>query len=182
MCAHLKTGDVQSLACFAQQLARECIEGCTLTTLFSTSTVLVPVPASTLTTTGLSCAAERLASALLQQGLGTAVWNGLARRLSVPKSATARAGNRPTVDQHLRSFALVGPPPATDRILLIDDVVTKGRTLLAAAGFLQQALPGAQIRAFALFRTLSLTAEIDGVLQPCVGEIRWRRRDAWRCP
>jgi hypothetical protein len=59
---------------------------------------------------------------------------------------------------------------------------TKGRTLLAAAAYVRQAFPETQVQAFALLRTMSLTADIDSLVQPCIGEIRWRRGDAWRCP
>jgi adenine/guanine phosphoribosyltransferase-like PRPP-binding protein len=71
-------------------------------------------------------------------------------------------------------------PP--ERIVLIDDVVTKGRTLLAAATRLQEAFPSAQIRAFALVRTMGLIAGVNQLLDPCKGEIRWRAGDAHRNP
>jgi hypoxanthine phosphoribosyltransferase len=70
----------------------------------------------------------------------------------------------------------------SERILLIDDVVTKGTTLPAAAAYLRQAFPEAHVQAFALLRTMSLTSNIDTVVQPRIGEIRWRRGDAWRLP
>jgi adenine/guanine phosphoribosyltransferase-like PRPP-binding protein len=66
--------------------------------------------------------------------------------------------------------------------VLIDDVVTKGRTLLAAATRVREALPGAEIRAFALLRTMGFIQGIDRLLDPCVGEIRWRAGDAHRNP
>jgi predicted amidophosphoribosyltransferase len=100
----------------------------------------------------------------------------------VRKSATAQAGCRPTVEEHYRSFGIAGTPLPSDRILLVDDVVTKGRTLLAAAARLQDAFPLARIEAFALLRTMSLTTEIACLVQPCVGEIRWRCGDARRNP
>ncbi|MFI4888976.1 MAG: phosphoribosyltransferase [Steroidobacterales bacterium] len=126
--------------------------------------------------------AERLARALLEQGLGAAVWPGLIRKSPVRKSALAQAGARPTVEDHYDSFAVADLPMPSERVLLVDDVVTKGRTLLAAAARLEQVFPQAHIRAFALLRTMSLVSEIDSVVQPCVGEIRWCRGDARRCP
>jgi orotate phosphoribosyltransferase len=86
------------------------------------------------------------------------------------------------VEDHFRSLILGGPALPSDNLVLIDDVVTKGRTLLAAAARLRQVFPGAQIRAFALMRTMSLSSEIDCLVQPCIGEIRWRRGDALRWP
>ena len=48
--------------------------------------------------------------------------------------------------------------PAADvcgDLVLIDDVVTKGRTLLAAAWRLQEAFPQARVRAFALLQVFA---------------------------
>ena len=59
---------------------------------------------------------------------------------------------------------------------------TKGRTLLAAASRVQEAFPCAEIRAFALIRTMGLISGIQQLLDPCKGEIRWRGGDAHRSP
>jgi hypoxanthine phosphoribosyltransferase len=67
-------------------------------------------------------------------------------------------------------------------VLLVDDVVTKGRTLLAAATRIHEAFPDAEVRAFALLRTVGFEPEVDRLLRPCVGAIRWRRGDAHRYP
>ena len=58
----------------------------------------------------------------------------------------------------------------------------KGRTLLAAATRVHEAFPCAQIRAFALVRTMGLVTGIPRLLDPCKGEIRWRSGDAHRSP
>ena len=71
-------------------------------------------------------------------------------------------------------------PPS--QVVLVDDVVTKGRTLLAAAARLHEAFPTIDIRAFALLRTMGLGQRVDRLLDPCVGEIRWRAGDAHRNP
>jgi hypothetical protein len=182
LCAQLKAAEEDIFFKYALRVRRESVEGRLLAGIFVNGPTLVPVPPSTPSAAGSVMVADRIAQALLQQGLGTAVWQGLRRCTPVRKSATAHAGSRPTVDDHFESFAVSGPSFPSDRILLIDDVVTKGRTLLAAAARLRQAFPKAHIQAFALLRTMSLTAEIDSLVQPCVGEIRWRRGDAWRYP
>jgi len=56
-------------------------------------------------------------------------------------------------------------------IVLVDDVLTKGTTLLAAASVLQKAFPASTIQAFALIRTMGLVPEVDRILSPCVGLI-----------
>jgi hypothetical protein len=59
---------------------------------------------------------------------------------------------------------------------------TKGRTLLAAASCVHDAFPCAQIRAFALVRTMGFVPGVQQLLDPCKGEIRWRAGDAYRSP
>jgi hypothetical protein len=59
---------------------------------------------------------------------------------------------------------------------------TKGRTFLAAAARVREAIPGAQVRAFALLRTMGLADGVQSLLAPCRGEIRWIGGDAQRIP
>ena len=68
------------------------------------------------------------------------------------------------------------------RLTLVDDVITRGRTLLAAAGRLREAFPEAQVRAFALLRTLAPEESLRRILDPCEGEVRWLSGDARRRP
>jgi hypothetical protein len=67
-------------------------------------------------------------------------------------------------------------------IVLVDDVITKGRTLLAAALRLQVDLPPAEIDAFALVRTLGFTVELHRLTEVCHGCVRWVAGDARREP
>ncbi len=149
---------------------------------FGPSDLLVPVPGSTPHIAGASWAAGHLAIALLNQGLGAAAWPGLHRVRAVRKSATCAPGERPTVGAHYRSFDVERPSIPPQRVLLIDDVVTRGRTLLAAASRVHEAFPRAHIRAFALVRTMGLNAGVERLLDPCRGEIRWQAGDAHRRP
>ena len=66
-------------------------------------------------------------------GLARRCLAGLRRISRVERSASAWMWQRPTVEQHYQSFAVIPAPRPPDRIVLIDDVITKGRTLLAAA-------------------------------------------------
>jgi hypothetical protein len=147
---------------------------------------------------GADWVGERLAWCLKEVGLAAEVWPVLRRRHPVRKSAFAAAGERPTVLEHYASFAIErvfsgGTPigscsPAAEprasglQLTLVDDVITRGRTLLAAAARLRDAFPGAQIRAFALLRTLRPDETLGQVLDPREGEVRWVSGDARRCP
>jgi predicted amidophosphoribosyltransferase len=182
MRALLKAGDASFMLKYALRVRQQVAESPPLAGFFGTSDVLVPVPGCAPSMRGDVWAAKHLAVALVNEGLGVAAWSGLRRVRAVRKSATAAPGERPTVNLHYESFLIEEPATPLERIVLIDDVITKGRTLLAAASRVHDAFPGAQIRAFALVRTMGLTPGVEQLLDPCKGEIRWRSGDAYRCP
>lgn len=192
----LKERDAYFMDKYADRVRQQVAEGPSLAGFFRASSVLVPIPGSMPRAGHGACVADQLALALLSEGLGCALWRGLRRISPVRKSATSVPGARPTVADHYGSLAVCDAaaiecasglaarelrlPPR--QIVLVDDVVTKGRTLLAAAARMREAFPDAEIRAFALIRTMGLTPEVDHLLDPCVGEIRWRCGDACRRP
>lgn len=178
----LKAGDGSFMLKYALRVRQQVTDPTLLAGFFRASDVLVPVPGCAPSMTGGLWTARHLAIALLNQGLGGAAWSGLRRVRAVPKSATAAPGQRPTAYLHYESFFIEPPMAPPETIVLIDDVVTKGRTLLAAATRLHEAFPGAQIRAFALVRTMGLVSGVQQLLDPCKGEIRWRAGDAYRNP
>lgn len=68
------------------------------------------------------------------------------------------------------------------QIVVVDDVVTKGATLLAAASRVKEAFPTAEVRVFGLVRTMGLQPDIERIVDPCVGEIRLDGIDVQRTP
>lgn len=96
-----------------------------------------------------------------------------------------RLSPRPVPDQKYRLISIrckqSGFPP-TLKLLLVDDFVTKGRTILAAAAVLSRAFPAAQIQAFAVVRTMGLVPELEIIRWPIEGEIRIVGGDAERDP
>lgn len=188
MCARLKAADRRWLARLAARVWQEAVARATLRTTFGAGVVLVPVPGSA-SAPGAPWAGERLAWCLREIGLAAAVHPALRRRQAVRKSAFAPAGERPSVLEHYESFAiepeaLGGRETAQGplRLVLVDDVVTRGRTLLAAAMRLREAFPAAEVRAFALLRTLMRGEPLRQILDPCEGEVRWLHGDARRWP
>ena len=182
LCARLKSGDPEWLPRYAGQVFQQASAQRQFPGLFARDVVLVPVPGSA-PSEGTPWAAERLAIALTGVGLAGAVLVCLQRRFAVRKSATALSGERPTVQEHFDSFvAIDGSPHLPRRILLVDDVVTKGRTLLAAAARLHEAFPNTDVRAFALVRTMGFLPKLHSMLEPCEGIIRWAGGDARREP
>lgn len=179
--ALLKEGDARFMIKYAVRVRRQMEPSARLAGFFRSDDVLVPVPRSAPKAAG-SWAAAELARALVQEGVGGSTWPGLQRISAVCKSATAAKGRRPSVARHFDSFRLEPLEIRPASVVIIDDVVTKGRTLLAAAARLREALPDTQIRAFALLRTMRLSSGIRALLEPCRGEIRWVDGDARRTP
>jgi hypothetical protein len=193
----LKSGDGVWLPRFVARVWSESVGSARFAATFGGCVVLVPVPGSS-PAKGAGRIGERLAWCLREVGLAAEVWPILWRQYAVRKSAFAAAGERPSVLEHYASFAirrplwggaLMGPSGFLDdpcgtrlRLTLIDDVITRGRTLLAAAGRLREAFPSAEIRAFALLRTLGPDETLSRVLDPCEGEVRWVSGDARRSP
>jgi len=181
LCARLKSGDLEWLPRYAGVVREQTSTYKWLGDVFGADVTLVPVPSSNPSATRV-WAAERLALALHGVRLGGSVWPGLLRRFPVRKSATALNADRPTLQQHCESFSVLHLSDAPRRIVLVDDVITKGRTMLAAAAKLQQALPHTDIRAFALVRTMGFLPDVTHFLEPCQGVVRWAGGDARRDP
>jgi hypothetical protein len=169
------------LAQYVGAVSRAAIHDPRLMALFAEEAVLVPVPGSA-PCGDAPWAALTLAFALRDVGLAHAVWVGLRRQYAVRKSATAPSHARPTMPEHYRSFAVMPPLVTIRRVVLVDDVITKGRTLLAAATRLQEVFPHADIRAFALIRTLGFLQRLGCPVEPCYGVVRWAGSDARREP
>lgn len=178
----LKAGDSKFMLKYAVRVRQQAEDSRQLTGFFGAADVLVPVPGSVPHVAGRVWVAEHLAAALVNVGLGGVTWCGLRRVRAVRKSGTARPGERPTVSLHYESLCIESSAVAPDSIVLIDDVITKGRTLLAAASRVREAFPCANIRAFALVRTMGMVAGVQRLLDPCMGEIRWQAGDAYRNP
>jgi phosphoribosylpyrophosphate synthetase len=69
-----------------------------------------------------------------------------------------------------------------EELCLVDDVITKGATLLAAASRLHEMYPHAKIVAFALVRTLGFVEDIERIIEPAIGTIALRDDEAVRQP
>lgn len=182
LCHRVKESDARWLPRYAGQVAELCARERPFQRLFARDAWLVPVPGC-VPTCSRSTAAGQLALALHELGLARDVWPGIARRIAVTRSATALPGARPTVRQHYESFAVCAAPASpVHRIVLVDDVITKGRTLLAAAARLRREFTHTDIRAFALVRTLGFLTQLDRLLEPCQGLVYWAGGDARREP
>jgi hypothetical protein len=182
LCARVKSGSTKWLRSYAAAVHQEVTHARRFLEFFGDHTVLVPIPEYRLSGHTTFWAARRIALAFQETGLAEEVWTGLRRVNSVERSSSAWMWERPTVQQHYQSFAIIPSSKPPNKILLVDDVITKGRTFTAAAMRMREAFPDAEIRAFALVRTMGFVLDVPRLFDPCQGEIRWNGEDAYRTP
>lgn len=144
--------------------------------------ILVPIPNSSWMKPGTLWIAKRLTKAMLSNGFGKSVIEYLERINPLRKSATCSASNRPKAFEHYNSYGIrKNMFPEPEEILLIDDIVTRGATIIGAANKLHDAFPTAHIRAFAAMRTIS-SQNLKDIIDPCKGEICFRDPETFRDP
>jgi hypothetical protein len=135
---------------------------------------LVPTPKSSLTREGDLWVPHQLAEELLGVNLGKRVAPILSRTVAIPKAASSEPANRPTAQRHFETMAVQTELASPESFLLIDDVVTRGATLLGAANRLRASYPAVPIRAFAAIRTVSNPMEFSQITSPVIEVIRVR--------
>ncbi|MEZ4699254.1 MAG: hypothetical protein R2834_02900 [Rhodothermales bacterium] len=153
----VKFGKIEELRIVAQSI-RKHIHEPPLSTFLHAGTVLVPVPRSTpLISDDTVWPAKLLCQALIENGVGSEMLLLLKRDYAVPKSssfAKGRGDERPTVASHMETMSVLETLLFSDSITIVDDIVTRGSTLLACARLIKQVYPGAKVRTFALLRTV----------------------------
>lgn len=135
---------------------------------------VIAAPGSSLTQPHSVACPPAIADCFKLSGLAVRVLPPVHRMTPVPKAAYSRPSARLKAADHYKTMGLpkvvlVDPP---DDILVVDDVVTSGATLLAAVAVTREAYPNARVRAFAVARTGQVPAgRID---EPVVGVIQMK--------
>lgn len=144
-----------------------------LTEILGPEKVLVPVPRSSpLSQPDALWVARRICEELVRVGLGKESSVLLERVTAVQKAAFAKSQGkqRPTVDEHIQSLHCVGGFAFAHDITLVDDFVTSGTQFTGAASVLKSVYQNAEIRAFALVRTMS-GEEVEKLIVPYRGHV-----------
>ena len=143
------------------------------TSFFQPGTILVPTPKSSLMREGTLWVPERISTAMAESGLGK-VAPILKRIIAVPKAAWSPPEERPLPLQHYESMAVQKLLSDSTDILLVDDIITRGSTLLGAASRLAEIFPESRVRAFAAMRAISTPSDFTKEYQPVMGLITYR--------
>lgn len=149
------------------RLAKIAPDSC-LADLLDGTAVLVPTPGSGLPLKNAVWCARTLCDAMVAAGLGDVAATLIERAKPIKKSAYCKPGERPTPREHYDSMKVKALIEAPDKIVLVDDVITKGATFAGAAVRLMEAFPEAEVRAFAMARTQGTMKQI---IEPCRGYI-----------
>lgn len=132
---------------------------------------LVPVPRSAPLPEGALWPAKVICDVLHGQGFGQEVQPYLRRTRAVPRSSNSPAAERPLVPVHMESIEAERPFFVPDKITIVDDVLTMGRTSFACAELLREVCPNTEIRIFAMIRTQGLQDDIEKIVDPATGII-----------
>ncbi len=150
---------------------------------FNSNTILIPAPKSSLLKPGTLWVPERLTTALIKNGFGKASESCLERIKAVSRSSGQRIGaNRPKAFQHFESMNVKKLLFEPKEIILVDDVITRGATVLGGVNRLAEAFPSSKIRAFAMMRVMSDPDDFSDVEDPCVGTVTMIGEDTSRVP
>ena len=157
-------------------------ESTPLSAVLGSDVLLIPAPRSAPLVSGGLWPGLLICRALVKAGFGCDVLTCLDRVEAVPKSAYQAPGGRPTARRHWETISVDPEFVAAQRITLVDDFVTKGNTLLGAASRLVETFTGKVVNTFALVRTKGRQAEIEAIIDPCLGVIRRLGDEADREP
>jgi orotate phosphoribosyltransferase-like protein len=92
----------------------------------------------------------------------------------VTKSAGAAQGKRPMPPDHFESTSLATQLSLSGekKITIVDDVITRGSTLVGMSPHVVAGFPDCGIRCFALVRTIS-GVEVETLEAPVIGSIEY---------
>lgn len=149
---------------------------------FGPDVLVVPIPSSSLKQPGSLRIPHELGLALREVGLVGEVLELAVRMSALPKSAVSLPGNRSKAIDHFNTVQVTKKLIAPSSILLVDDVITRGATMLGIAGRVMEAYPGIPVLGFAAMRALSHPHPFERLVDPCRGRVTLSGDQTFRRP
>ncbi|MCR9226171.1 MAG: hypothetical protein NXH90_01955 [Flavobacteriaceae bacterium] len=129
--------------------------------------VLVPAPRSAPIVENGLWPTKILCEHFVESGLGKSVQEFIVRETKVPKSSNfSSADLRPSCNTHFNSLTVIPPEAFIEKIVVVDDVFTLGRTSCACVRKLKESFPDADISVFAVMRTRGFVETLDAIVKP----------------
>lgn len=132
LCRRIKRADAEAVELAAARVRRFVTDG-RFAEFFSRDVTLVPMPGRAPLAPGAVSRTQRFCDELVRLELGRETLPLIIRARPVAKSAYAAPADRPGALEHYDSMDVQPTLVAARRLLLVDDVVTRGATLLGAA-------------------------------------------------
>jgi hypothetical protein len=137
---------------------------------FNREALLAPMPRSAPLSEGQALwPTNKLCRLIVEAGLAGDSAPLLERFRAVPKSAFCAPGERPKPSAHFESLRVQDQLGTHRRLVVVDDVITKGSTFVGAYRRLRESFPEIPIQCFAVVRTMQ--QEVTEVVAPIVGKI-----------
>lgn len=167
-------GNDTAMSDYVAEVLDEVLPGSDFSHFFEEGTILVPAPRNAPNRPGGLWVPERIANAMLRRGIGDEVIPCLIRAAAVNKSAQSDPSKRPLPQEHYESFEVKDVLAEFNTVVIVDDVITRGSTLLGAANKLVEEFPWAKVYGFAAVRTLSDASSYTSWVDPVKGSITLR--------
>jgi len=148
---------------------------------FNEDAILIPTPKNSLPQKDDLWVPQRITSVFASNGLGKSE-ECLIRETPLPRSSKVSAPNRPKAFQHYDSMKVRELLFNPKEIVLVDDVITRGATVLGTVNRLAETFPKALIRVFAVMRTISNPDDFSKIVDPCTGTISLVGENTFREP
>jgi len=123
--------------------------------IFNGTVGLVPVPGHSILYKFAALQSLQIAKSLMNVGLSSTIYNLIERTTTIRRSSFQITEERPTVEEHIETLEVFPQLINQETLVLVDDIVTKGTTLVACAQMLSKIYPEKEIKFFAAMRTTS---------------------------
>lgn len=141
------------------------------------NTTIIPVPSHAPREPNWVWPSREIARAILRAGIVNGISTCLTRITKVQKSAFCKSvEDRPSPQEHFDSIQVENIIIESAQLVLVDDLITIGSTMLGCAWHLERSFPGKEIKCFSPLRPEN-RHEIQSYICPTRGTITYTPED-----